>query len=195
MGILKTFIHSTFREVGRNLGKGVSNELFGDWHSTPVRLAGRRANKEGWDLNLVDDSEYDVSVQPEIPREGSYIAAFFWGFIPPFWVLSIPVSIIAVISYMANGWLFKKTNIYAKVPMRRYDQRYSGGFREIGYTYVKLRSKRLKTLDEIKHQQIYALIFSSGVSIAFALMVYLYSRGCTDCDWFIYQEWMVPSKT
>ena len=31
------FISSAVRQVGRDLGKTVSNELFGDAHSTPVR--------------------------------------------------------------------------------------------------------------------------------------------------------------
>jgi hypothetical protein len=31
------FISSAVRQIGRDLGKTVSNELFGDAHSTPVR--------------------------------------------------------------------------------------------------------------------------------------------------------------
>ncbi len=37
MGLGKTFVNAAVREVGRSVGKGVSNDLFGDWHATPIR--------------------------------------------------------------------------------------------------------------------------------------------------------------
>ncbi len=38
MGLASTFTNSIVREIGRNYGKSISNNLLGDYHSTPVRM-------------------------------------------------------------------------------------------------------------------------------------------------------------
>ena len=38
MGLASTFTNSIVREIGRNYGKSISNDLLGDSHSTPVRM-------------------------------------------------------------------------------------------------------------------------------------------------------------
>ena len=38
MGLASTFTNSIVREIGRNYGKSISNNLLGDSHSTPVRM-------------------------------------------------------------------------------------------------------------------------------------------------------------
>ena len=40
MGLASTFTTSIVREIGRNYGKSISNDLLGDSHSTPVRMVG-----------------------------------------------------------------------------------------------------------------------------------------------------------
>ena len=40
MGLASTFTNSIVREIGRNYGKSISNNLLGDSHSTPVRMVG-----------------------------------------------------------------------------------------------------------------------------------------------------------
>ena len=35
---MSVFGRAIIREIGRNVGKGISNDLFGDWHATPVRM-------------------------------------------------------------------------------------------------------------------------------------------------------------
>ena len=40
MGLGNVFVRSVVREVGRNYGKAISNNLLGDKHSTPVRVTG-----------------------------------------------------------------------------------------------------------------------------------------------------------
>ena len=40
MGLASTFTNSIVREIGRNYGKSISNDLLGDSHSTPVRMVG-----------------------------------------------------------------------------------------------------------------------------------------------------------
>ena len=38
MGLASTFTNSIVREIDRNYGKSISNDLLGDSHSTPVRM-------------------------------------------------------------------------------------------------------------------------------------------------------------
>ena len=38
MGLASTFTNSIVREICRNYGKSISNNLLGDSHSTPVRM-------------------------------------------------------------------------------------------------------------------------------------------------------------
>ena len=45
MGLGNVFVRSISREIGRNVGKGISNDLFGDWHATPIRAASNAAQK------------------------------------------------------------------------------------------------------------------------------------------------------
>tara|TARA_B100002052_G_scaffold47959_1_gene40978 strand:- start:5507 stop:6079 length:573 start_codon:yes stop_codon:yes gene_type:complete len=40
MGLGNVFVRSVVREIGRNYGKSISNNLLGDSHSTPVRVVG-----------------------------------------------------------------------------------------------------------------------------------------------------------
>jgi len=43
MGSGKTFTNAIIREIGRNYGKAISNQLMGNSHSTPVRVSGNRS--------------------------------------------------------------------------------------------------------------------------------------------------------
>jgi hypothetical protein len=40
MNLAKTFTNAVTREIGRNVGKSISNSFLGDSHSTPVRMTG-----------------------------------------------------------------------------------------------------------------------------------------------------------
>ena len=119
MKLGKTFINSITREVGRNVGKGISNELFGDWHSTPVRIAQKNAKKQGFDLSYVNDNEYDVSIQPEYKFDGYLTCFFLYGILGTILMLPIFFAWIQILILLIK----KKTNLYAKIPTRRPDGR------------------------------------------------------------------------
>ncbi|MDG2370986.1 MAG: hypothetical protein P8L83_00015 [Flavobacteriaceae bacterium] len=63
MGLGKTFTNSIVREIGRNLGKGVSNEVFGDWHSTPIRVVKGGANDITKKRGRVYQNNFDMSIK------------------------------------------------------------------------------------------------------------------------------------
>ena len=169
MGLGKIFINSITREVGRNVGKGISNDLFGDWHATPVRIAGRNAKKAGWDINFVKKEEYDVSVQPEYEYKSLVSCFLVNGVLGTILFFLIPLVWGNII------WLLvkKQTNLYARIPMRKADGRTKIGYRELGDTYVKLESKRLLNDDEKKRMKICALLVLLGhlavIGLAFAV--------------------------
>jgi hypothetical protein len=169
MGLGKTFINSITREVGRNVGKGISNDLFGDWHSTPVRIAQKNAKKQGFDLSFVKDDEYDVSIQPEYKFDGYLTCFFLYGMLGTILILPIFFAWLQILVLL----LKKKTNLYAKIPMRRPDGRTKIGFREVGNTYVKLKSKRLLNDEEKKNTKLCALFIFLGQVVVFCLALYV----------------------
>lgn len=137
------FGKSIIREIGRNVGKGISNDLFGDWHATPVRMAGSSASKKGYDLSFVKPEEFEVGEQPA-DKGGSWSMVVVWFF----------VSLLMITAPLA--WLYgllemfkSKTNLYASVPKRRKDGRTKTGYRDLeGRVLVMLTSKRKLTKQE-----------------------------------------------
>ena len=53
MGLASTFTNSIVREIGRNYGKSISNDLLGDSHSTPVRMVGGSSSQSIISMLLV----------------------------------------------------------------------------------------------------------------------------------------------
>ena len=140
---MSIFGRSVIREIGRNVGKGISNDLFGDWHATPVRIAGSAAAKKGYDLSYVNPEEFEVGEQP-MDKGGSWSIVVVWFF----------VSILLITAPLA--WLFgllemfkSKTNLYASVPKRRKDGRTKDGYRDLGgRVLIMLSSQRKLTKPE-----------------------------------------------
>ena len=57
MGLASTFTNSIVREIGRNYGKSISNDLVGDSHYTPVRMVGASssiARKRGLNIKCLE---------------------------------------------------------------------------------------------------------------------------------------------
>ena len=169
MGLGSNFTKSIVREIGRNVGKGISNDLFGDWHATPIRMANKQVQKQGYDLSFVKPEEYDVSVQPEDRFESLASCYFLYGGLGTILIIFIPIIWGQII------WLFlrKKTQMYAKVPMRRKDGRTKLAYRDAGFSYIKIKGKRLLNDDELKRMKLCALFVALGhlTVIGFAFYV------------------------
>ena len=152
------FGRAIIREIGRNVGKGISNDLFGDWHATPVRGSISSSNKMGYDLNLVDTTEYDVSNQPFLETPSVLKSIFLFGFLPSLTGVGITFSWVMIIVYLLKS----KTNLYAKVPARTKDGRTKTGYRESGTYFIKLKSKRQLTQEEKAAARMTALWIAVG---------------------------------
>lgn len=149
-----TFSKAIIREIGRNVGKGISNDLFGDWHATPVRASISQSNKMGFDISLVDTSEYDISDQPFFQAYKIW-ECIFYPIFATILILPLPVLYFEIINLLLKS----KTELYARVPARRRDGRTKTGYRDQGYYFIKLKSKRLLTPDERSGSKKNALIF------------------------------------
>tara|TARA_B100001175_G_scaffold108979_1_gene92587 strand:+ start:1805 stop:2404 length:600 start_codon:yes stop_codon:yes gene_type:complete len=170
MGLGNLFVRAAVREVGRNLGKGISNELYGDWHSTPVRMAKSSAQRNGVNLDLIKPHEYDVTDQPEWKPNWGYFGSFFWNAL----IACIPIVNFILPFFSIKDFFRTETPMYAKVPARRQDLRYNIGYRDLGYTWVMLKSKRRLTSKEKTNSRIAGTLEILGILIGFMIINWLY---------------------
>ena len=73
MNLLKTFINSAVRQVGRDGGKVISNKVYGDRHSTPIRVV--QSNLQSSESPQTEPEIVGV----QIPKELSHIKSDMWG--------------------------------------------------------------------------------------------------------------------
>ena len=151
---MSTFGRSVIREIGRNVGKGISNDLFGDWHATPIRGVSSKFNSIGFDLSYVDPSEYDVSEQPFFTRYKRWESIIF-----PLLgtILIIPIAFIWL--EILYHFFQRNTNLYARVPSRKRDGRTKVGYRESGSFFIKLKSKRKLSEEEKSRLRLNGTLF------------------------------------
>ena len=167
MGLGDTFSRSIVREVGRNVGKGISNDLFGDWHATPIRGASSAAQKQGWDISFVELEEFDISKQPEWKGEGSSI---YFKFVTNVILSFLYIGVFILPFFTIKDFTRKKTNLYARVPKRRRDGRAKAGYRDLGEdAWIQLKSKRLLTNEEKKRSKINGLVELIAILIGIIL--------------------------
>ena len=140
------FIKSAVRQVGRDAGRVVSNNVFGDSHSAPIRVVGQLNTKSNHGVPYVDTSEFDLSNQPLWQPESRS-----WGKYALYWTICLvtvlPFFIMSFFKFFrAFGLIFKKeTDVYAVVPRRVRDRRYKKRYRDEGYMQVATNQKRLFT--------------------------------------------------
>lgn len=147
--LLKGFIRSAVNQVGRDGGKVISNQVYGDKHATPVRMSGRNKNESVEPRILKDQtqtapnkSREDLlnSGYQEAVFEHSFISNFFLligSFIIPF-IGSFYWLIVAVKNFNKKTTLFYG---YKKRAIRKADKRYTTGSRIEGFKNVKVFSE------------------------------------------------------
>ena len=176
MGLGDVFVRSISREIGRNVGKGISNDLFGDWHATPVRGASSSSKRQGWDIRYVQSDEYDVSTQPGWKPNWGYFGSFFWNFIISVFLCFTFFGPLIHALFSVKDFTRKKMNMWARVPMRRQDGRTKTGYRDLNtHTYVELKSKRLLTEKEKTKSRIAGSLELLGIICGILLFNYYFS--------------------
>ncbi|UJP63681.1 hypothetical protein [Mongoliitalea daihaiensis] len=160
--LFKGFIRSAVNQVGRDGGRVVSNKVYKDNHSIPIRNVNN--NQEIWDIQnptiskIDSDSSNDDNIhlinrnqliskgfQPEL-FSNSFLSNFF-VLIGSFATLLIyPVSIVTAVYWFYLGLknLLKTTIPFyriEKVPIYKQDKRYSEGKRIEGHKEKKYIQK------------------------------------------------------
>lgn len=124
-GLAKGFVRSAVNQVGRDAGRVVSNQLYGDAHSTPHRNVSAGGAGRITGVGKVEDE----GIQPIVPSVG---AAWFWGFFGL--VFSIIGGIILLIvgyrklkrKYTAYGWQYESRAVYVADGRYKRGERYDG---------------------------------------------------------------------
>lgn len=139
--LAKGFIRSAVNQVGRDGGKVISNNVYGDKHATPIRNTNNEVQ------NLISDNNSQTFNRADILNEGFKEELFTNGIFMNFFILlgsfALPFfgSLYMVIIGLTN--LFKKTTkfyIFKQQPVYKTDRRYSSGQKLEGYQNVKAYS-------------------------------------------------------
>lgn len=157
------FVRSAINQVGRDGGRVISNQLYGDAHSTPHRMVGGGAASS--------DGVQDPSERIERCTPTSTVAACFFVF------LGMVFTLIGGVSLLVAGYSrLKRASVvkgwrYVSVPCYSRDGRYRQGVR---YEGDVLRRERIELeADELEYEQnrkVARLYLYSG---AFIVAVYV----------------------
>lgn len=97
-GLAKGFVRSAVNQVGRDAGRVVSNNIYGDAHSIPHRNVSAGGAGRVSSVGKMEDE----GVQPIVPSVG---VAWFWGFV------GFVFSIIGGVVLLIVGYRKLKINI------------------------------------------------------------------------------------
>lgn len=176
----KGFVRSTVNQIGRDTGKVISNQIYGDKHATPIRKVGKdfiSENKQGERIvlspaefrQIIEDNGYKIAPLGKCKNIGVAIFWVVWGFIPLLGILStINFFVWAVASF--KGTIFKG---YVNKSIISSDKRYKGGYRVDGIEVVE-DFVTLPPTDEEKNRNI-------AVGIVFILL----AIGLACVRWFL----------
>jgi len=182
--LAKGFVRSAVNQVGRDGGKVVSNKLYGDSHSTPIRGTGNGNNTNEF-----------INNYNEIPEENSRGALITAGyqadiFKTGFWENFFALIGSFILPYVgAIYWLLigvrnifkKKTEFYGyeKKSVYKADKRYKSGARHDGYKNVKVFSEK-PVLASKSERIIY--IIKGSFALLFAYLIFTFWYG-------IFENW------
>jgi len=149
--LAKGFVRSAVNQVGRDYGRTISNQLYGDAHSVPVRSAGNNSNFSAYDTgnsippSLPNSNNSPQNVTIKIPGTGKYVL----------WIIFLFFTMgLGGIIMIISGIIKLKSSTapcYYTVTeeQRKADARYSLGYRVIGYKEVRKETKVSKSqIDE-----------------------------------------------
>lgn len=121
----KSFIRSAVNQIGRDGGKVISNQIYGDQHSTPIRIV---ADVETGEINIPED----VHIQKDYTIL-KIICAFFLAILPYLG------GVILIYRGIVNC-IRKSKKLYRTEQRANYvqDRRYKSGARYVGSSNVEI---------------------------------------------------------
>lgn len=133
--LAKGFIRSAVNQVGRDGGRVISNQVYGDSHSTPIRKTGELTSASRNQEPIIVDAgnaEYDAVISKELPL----------------WIVAIVCTcgIASIIAFFKGLHYYrKKTVTYKRYEVEQVpiiDNRYKSGIRgykeQTGYKYYEI---------------------------------------------------------
>lgn len=152
MGLGRNFLNSVVTQVGRDTGRIISNQVYGDAHSIPIRRVGgvnSYTNRQNTEISEQEAREILDKEDFKPKKLKSNLTIIIW------FVFSFVLMAIAPIIHLINGLikLNRKTTTYEKVvksPYYTQDRRYRSGRRLAGYTDNKLKINMPATDEEKK---------------------------------------------
>jgi hypothetical protein len=158
MGFLKQlgkgFVRSAINQVGRDTGRVISNQIYGDLHAIPIRGVVRKGGQfySIYSKKIIDNSAlrnilHDQGFNPELSIGNIFVKLFlvllsccFFAFWYP--ILKI-IAFIPIICFLSKGVIFLSQQYveFSKmedIPIYVSDRRYNTGRRLSGYTKRKV---------------------------------------------------------
>ena len=168
-GLAKGFVRSAVNQVGRDAGRVVSNNIYGDAHSIPHRSVSGNSSSER--VSSVGQIE-DEGIQPINPSVG---AAWFWGFIG--FLFSIIGGVILLIvgyrklknKYTAYGWQYESQAIWVADRRCKIGERYDG--HQLSRRKIELEADDEQIAKNEKIAKIY-LYFGFAAVLGYLLLMF-----------------------
>lgn len=167
--LAKGFIRSAVNQVGRDGGKIISNQIYGDAHSTPYRnTSSQYTNNEEVIYKEVSPDEVREKAIKDgytpVYSQTHWIVKILYFIFSTFWLailfkgLPILAAIPSVILLCKGvSKIIDKNEIkmqkIASVAVYKPDRRYKNGERLVGYTNKKLEIKVKSSEEEAKEKQ------------------------------------------
>lgn len=168
----KGFIRSAVNQVGRDTGKLVSNNIYGDAHATPIRNVSRVGNSFYNDSTKEEVSEENLKsmlneegYKPRYITHGIFYHFFiFLGLFMITFILSELPIICIIITILIASYKFRDIphTIYTKkesVPIYSSDRRYKRGYRIDGFTKETVKYKMPATSSQKKINIVVSIVY------------------------------------
>jgi hypothetical protein len=156
--LAKGFVRSAVNQVGRDGGKVISNQVYGNQHVSPIRVGGNMTTEDS--ENLIPNKEY-------------IFIKIMWAFVLSFIIPIIGGLIVVYRGYVNNKKTTMKMFKIEKQAVYKVDKRHSTGKRFEGYQQIKVPIE----IDIDVEQKNKNKIKSIGYFIIGILSIIVYSVG------------------
>lgn len=161
-GLAKGFVRSAVNQVGRDAGKVVSNGIYGDSHSTPIRNVS--GNSRIVDYGKIEDEQMQV-IEPSTKKAVIWcIVGLFFGFIGSIVMLIVGYRKLKN-KYTVEAWQYQSQAVYVA------DGRYKRGMRYDGHNLTRRKIKIEASEYEVEQNEKIAKIYLWFGFITFVLFV------------------------
>ena len=164
--LAKGFVRSAVNQVGRDGGKVISNKLYGNNHSTPIRSA-NNSNLLYEERNNENIQLTKQNISPSIMKY-LFISFLSFAFFPLGTAILLINGLIKINQKDIKAYYYKKIAVYAK------DRRYKRGVRFEGYQEQKVTTQIKASEEEIKELKKVGIVYiaiSISIFLVFTLII------------------------